>query len=101
MACDHPRLTAHAREAVLQTHLHTLRDVIAQYQGDKGRYPERLEELVEGGYLRSIPTDPMPRSNATWILVHTKDAATGRPGIVDVRAGKPDWLTRLWTLWTA
>lgn len=100
MACDHLRLTAHAREAVLRTNLHTLRDVIAQHHGDKGRYPERLEELVEAGYLRKIPADPMTRSSATWVPVYAKDPVTGRRGIVDVRAGKPDWLARLRTRWS-
>jgi general secretion pathway protein G len=99
MACD--QLTANERDALLQTNLHTLRDVIAQHHGDKGRYPERLEELIEAGYLRKIPIDPMTRSAATWVPVYAEDAATGRPGIVDVHAGKPDWLARLRALWAA
>lgn len=95
-ACCHTK--REAIEAVRETSIQTLRDVIAQHHGDKGRYPERLEELVETGYLRKIPRDPLTRSAATWVLVYAQDPATGRQAIVDVRAGKADWLDRLWTL---
>src|SRR6185369_10834509 len=43
-----------ANEAVLKTNLHTLRDVIDQYYGDKGKYPTGLQQLVETGYLRKV-----------------------------------------------
>ena len=59
-----------AREAVLKTNLRTLRDVIDQHYGDKGRYPTTLEALVEEGYLRKIPTDPITKSSETWVLVY-------------------------------
>jgi general secretion pathway protein G len=48
-----------AKEAVLREDLYRFRDLIDQYQADKGRYPESLDALVAGGYLRSIPNDPM------------------------------------------
>jgi hypothetical protein len=49
--------------------------------------------LIETGYLRKIPPDPHTRSAATWVPVYAQD-----PAIVDVRAGKADWLDRLRTL---
>ncbi len=58
-----------ANEAVLKTNLHTLRDVIDQYYGDKGHYPETLQALVEAGYLRALPTDPITKKNDTWVPV--------------------------------
>jgi general secretion pathway protein G len=48
-----------AREAVLRENLFRLRDLIDQYQADKGRYPDTLEALVSDGYLRKIPEDPV------------------------------------------
>jgi general secretion pathway protein G len=57
-----PRLATgpkRAKEAVLRTNLHTLREVLDQYYADKQRCAESLEILVEEGYLRQIPIDPM------------------------------------------
>jgi general secretion pathway protein G len=48
-----------AREAVLREDLFQFRDRIDQYYADKGKYPESLEALLEQGYLRAIPADPM------------------------------------------
>lgn len=54
-----------AKEAVLREDLYRFRDLIDQYQADKGRYPESLQALVADGYLRKIPTDPFTRQ-ADW-----------------------------------
>jgi general secretion pathway protein G len=48
-----------SREAVLKEDLYRFRDLIDQYYADKGRYPPTLETLVEEGYLRKMPVDPM------------------------------------------
>jgi prepilin-type N-terminal cleavage/methylation domain-containing protein len=88
-----------ARESVLKTNLRTFRDVIDQRYGDKGRYPPSLEALVEEGYLRKIPIDPITRSSETWIPVYEEvdpdkppaetegGGETDEPGIIDVRSG--------------
>lgn len=92
-----------ANEAVLKTNLHTIRDVIDQHYGDKGKYPPSLEALVETGYLKKVPIDPITKSSETWELVYEDDAAEtdiGRelhvetedgsePGVVDVHSGSP------------
>jgi general secretion pathway protein G len=57
-----------AREAVLREDLFQFRDRIDQYYADKGKYPESLEALMEQGYLRSIPADPMTGA-ADWTVV--------------------------------
>jgi general secretion pathway protein G len=79
-----------AREAVLRDHLFTLRSLIDRFTLDNRRSPARLEELVEGGYLGRIPTDPFTGSNETW-QVQKEDAPLSpkqsRPGIVDVHSG--------------
>jgi general secretion pathway protein G len=89
-----------ARESVLKTNLRTLRDVIDQHYGDKGRYPTSLDALVEQGYLRKIPVDPITKSSETWVPVYeeldpenppaeTEGGDTAQPGIVDVHSGSP------------
>ena len=57
-----------AKEAVLREDLFQFRDRIDQYYADKGKYPESLEQLMEQGYLRSIPADPMTGA-ADWTVV--------------------------------
>ena len=87
-----------ATESVLKTNLRTLRDVIDQYMGDKGHYPPSLEALVDEGYLRALPTDPITKSNQTWVPVfeeenpdkpsaETEVPEGGGPGIIDVHSG--------------
>ena len=90
-----------ANEAVLKTNLHTLRQVIDMHVGDKGFYPPSLETLVEQGYLRTVPIDPM-LGEPEWGLDYEEaevdefepaetDLAEGaEPGIVDVYSLSPD-----------
>jgi general secretion pathway protein G len=54
-----------AKEATLREDLARLNDVIEQYASDKGDYPESLDKLKEGGYLRDLPVDPMT-GTADW-----------------------------------
>ncbi len=79
-----------ARETVLKTNLMTLRDVIDQYYADKAHYPYTLEDLVDDGYLRTIPVDPITRSTQTWDLIES-DVDESNPdqssGIFDVKSG--------------
>lgn len=74
-----------ARVATLQQDLAVMRGSLDDYFGDHGRYPDRLEELVEQRYLRAIPPDPITRSAETWQLVRATDP--GVEGIQDVRSG--------------
>lgn len=66
-----------ARETVLKQNLFTIRDVIDQYYADKGKYPDSVEELVSGGYLRHIPIDPMT-GQADWTTVPFTGADPGQ-----------------------
>ncbi len=63
-----------AKEAVLKTNLRTLREVIDQHYGDKGVYPPSLDALVEEGYLRNVPIDPIMESE-DWGLVYDQEGA--------------------------
>lgn len=74
-----------AEEAVLRENLTLMRDALDKYYSDAGRYPEALDDLVAKRYLRSIPSDPITQSNATWIAIAPPDPQKG--GVYDVRSG--------------
>lgn len=84
-----------AKEAVLKTNLRTLREVIDQHHADKGSYPTSLDELVEKGYLRKVPDDPIT-GNTEWALVYEEvseedvppetEEGEGGAGIIDVHS---------------
>ncbi len=84
------RAIVRAKESVLKNNLFTLRTVIDEYTYDKKRAPQSLEDLVNEGYLRQIPIDPITGSNQTWVVI-MEDALTAvdqnEPGIFDVRSG--------------
>jgi general secretion pathway protein G len=84
-----------ARETVLKENLFVLRKLIDQYHQDKGKYPLSLQALVQDGYLRAVPLDPMTRSSETWVQVpetlSPEDGTpTAPPGIVDVKSGSQE-----------
>jgi len=81
-----------SREAVLKENLFRLRDVIDQYYVDKGKYPASLEALVEEGYLRRVPEDPLTRA-ADWTTVPAEldaDRPGEEPGIYDVKSSSEE-----------
>lgn len=95
---DAPR---RAQEAVLKTNLRAIRDTINQYYADKGHYPTSLDELVDGGYLRTLPLDPITGSTDTWVPEYeeidpeaqpaeTDQPEDGQPGIIDVHSGSEE-----------
>lgn len=49
----------HARESVLRQNLFTLRSVISQYTLDKQKAPQSLDDVVQAGYIKTLPNDPM------------------------------------------
>ena len=83
----------HAREAVLREDLHVMRAAIDSYTMDKQKAPESLDDLVQSGYLRSIPEDPMTHSKDSWVP-DTSDAMFSldqtEPGIDNVHSGSDE-----------
>lgn len=79
-----------AREAVLKEDLHTLRASIDSYTVDKEKAPESLDDLVQAGYIKAIPVDPMTNKSDTWITSQS-DTLTSitetQGGIDDVHSG--------------
>ncbi len=79
-----------ARESVLKHDLAGFRTAIDQYYRDKAKYPETLQDLVTGRYIREIPIDPVSGRHDSWVVV----APTAGPGgttppgkVFDVRSG--------------
>jgi general secretion pathway protein G len=82
-----------AREAVLKEDLHVMRAAIDSYTADKQKAPQSLEDLVNEGYLRKIPVDPMTRTVESWQTttsdsLHSVDQTD--PGIDDVHSGSTE-----------
>ncbi len=79
----------HSREAVLRQDLFTLRSLISQYTLDKQKAPQSLDDLVQGGYLKTLPKDPMT-NEANWEVVQEDDTIMTPdqqdPGISDVHS---------------
>ncbi|MDQ1389460.1 MAG: ral secretion pathway protein [Acidobacteriaceae bacterium] len=77
-----------AREAVLRQDLFTLRSLISQYTLDKQKAPQSLDDLIQGGYLKVIPKDPMT-NEPNWEVVQEDILLTvdqQDPGISDVHS---------------
>ena len=77
-----------ARESVLRQNLFQLRSLISQYTLDKQKAPQSLDDLVQGGYLKTLPKDPMT-NEANWEVVQEDvllSADQPDPGISDVHS---------------
>lgn len=89
-----------AQEAVLKTNLHHMRSQLDAYYGANGYYPAALEDLVDEGYFRAVPTDPIVGDNESWVVefdepdfdegaAETDHSESGEPGVIDVRSSAP------------
>jgi general secretion pathway protein G len=84
------RAVKHADEAVLREDLHTMRTAIDSYTVDKEKAPQSLDDLVQSGYLKSIPKDPMTSRDDTWMTGMSDtlvDINETQGGIDDVHSG--------------
>jgi general secretion pathway protein G len=82
-----------AKESVLKEDLHVMRNAIDAYTTDKQKAPQSLQDLVDNGYLKAIPADPMTRTTDGWVVdqsdaLHSIDQS--EPGIDDVHSGDQD-----------
>lgn len=82
---NYQKLQQHARETVLKQDLKDMRKAIDQFAADKEALPRALEDLVEAGYLRDIPVDPITDAK-DWKVEEDEDTISreGGTGIVDV-----------------
>jgi general secretion pathway protein G len=82
-----------AKEAVLKEDLHVLRGAIDAYTADKEKAPQSLDDLVQAGYLRKIPVDPMTHSDSTWQTTTDETLQSTEqtePGVNDVHSGSEE-----------
>jgi general secretion pathway protein G len=70
------------REQVLRHNMAQLREALDRFYGDRGAYPERLDELIERRYLRALPQDPFT-GTADWQTVSPPPGVKGQ--VFDVR----------------
>ncbi len=105
-----PRYIQHierAREATLRSSLKVMREAIDKFQGDQGRFPGSLDELVQRSYLKAVPVDPITDRRDTWVVLteaevpalapapEARGGSTSRPrttsanGVADVHSGAP------------
>jgi general secretion pathway protein G len=82
-----------AKEAVLIEDLRRMQDAIEQHNADTGQYPQTLQDIVDKGYLKSLPRDPI-QPDAEWVGVPCPAAPSSEagaeaqsPGICSVRSG--------------
>jgi general secretion pathway protein G len=79
-----------AREAVLKEDLHTMRGAIDSYTVDKEKAPQTLDDLVQAGYLKTVPIDPITDRADTWVVGQSgnlTDINEMQDGIDDVHSG--------------
>jgi general secretion pathway protein G len=82
-----------AREAALKEDLHVMRDAIDSYTMDKNAAPQSLDDLVQSGYLKKVPVDPMTHSADTWQTSSDdtySDLDQTQTGINDVHSGSDE-----------
>jgi general secretion pathway protein G len=82
-----------AREAVLKEDLHVLRQAIDSYTMDKQKGPQSLDDLVQAGYIKEIPSDPMTHSTTTWVTATSdvlESVDQSDPGVNDVHSGSDE-----------
>ncbi len=80
-----------AKEAVLREDLRTMRGAIDSYTVDKQKAPQSLDDLVQSGYLKSMPVDPFTRRSDTWVPAQSDVLSsieqTDSGGISDLHSG--------------
>jgi len=76
-----------SKETVLKANLSMTRDALDKYFGDNGKYPDKLDALVEKKYLRSLPLDPITESTESWTIVPPDTPEKG--GVFDIHSGAP------------
>jgi general secretion pathway protein G len=84
------QMVTKAREAALKQDLHTMRQSIDSYTADKEKAPQSLDDLVQAGYLKAIPVDPITNRADTWVAGQSGNLTTVdelQDGIDDVHSG--------------
>ena len=84
---SYQHIQSKAKEEVLKQDLKTMRKLIDEYQADRGKLPQSLDDLVSSGYMRDIPIDPIT-GDRDWVIEMGEDTISleGGQGVVDVHS---------------
>jgi general secretion pathway protein G len=79
-----------ARETLLKDDLNTLRKLLDQYEADREKLPQSLDDLVSSGYMREVPIDPIT-GEKDWTTEMGEDLTSrdGGQGIVNIHSNAP------------
>jgi general secretion pathway protein G len=75
-----------SKGVTLKEDLFILRKTIDDFYADHAQYPQELKQLVDEGYIRSVPIDPLTERYDSWQLERA-DGDDEADGIFDVRSG--------------
>jgi len=93
-AATHKSRVLAAKESVLKHNLSEIRMTLDAYNSDRGHYPDSLRTLLDEGYLRKIPVDPITGTSDTWEIIYEQDItgedSSYEPGVFDIRSGSSD-----------
>ena len=81
------RSVRQARETVLHENLWQMRRAIDQFNADKGKLPQTIDELVSEKYLREKPIDPVTEKTE-WKEIQGEDtnSSDATQGLKDVQS---------------
>ena len=76
-----------AKETLLKEDLSTMRKLLDQYEADREKLPQALDDLVSAGYMRAVPVDPIT-GETDWTTEMGEDTTSrdGGQGIVNVHS---------------
>ena len=79
-----------AKETLLKEDLNTMRKYIDQYEADREKLPDTLDDLVSSGYLREVPIDPVT-GEKDWVTETGESTVSreGAQGITNVHSNAP------------
>ena len=79
-----------ARETLLKENLNTMRKLLDQYEADREKLPQSLDDLVSSGYMREVPIDPVT-GEKDWTTEMGEDLTSrdGGQGVINVHSNAP------------
>ncbi len=70
-----PRDTLTQKEllAAQQRNIREIERAITEFRSDQHRNPASIEELVDYGYLKTVPRNPLVQKGSGWTVVRDKN----------------------------
>lgn len=87
---SYPYLQQEFHETILRQDLYAMRKAINQYTLDHENRPQSLNDLVNHGYIREIPLDPMTNRPDWDIEFIELKGMYGSDGIVDIHSSSSE-----------